>query len=117
VTAPPAYSAPRPRHAWQRGALRIAAAAWWLLIMLRLIRREVARAAKTAVCRNRRRRPLITGGWPSSRHPDQLHAGLSPREEVYLAGLDAEITAGLPMPLRVALTRQLPSVTSRRRPS
>jgi hypothetical protein len=59
----------------------------------------------------------IEGGWPTGRHPDQLSAGLSPRDEVYLAGLGAEITAGLPMPLRVVLTRQLTSLTSRRRPS
>ena len=94
--------------------LRIATAAWWSLIMLRLLRREVTRAAQTAVCRGRRRRPLIEGGWPASRHPDRLNSGLSPRDEVYLAGLDAEITAGLPMPLRVVLTRQLTSLTSRR---
>jgi hypothetical protein len=91
--------------------LRIAPAAWWSLIMLRLIRREIVHAARTAI---RRRRPLTEGGWPTSRHPDQLHAALSLRDEVYLAGLDAEITASLPMPLRVALTRQL---TSRWRPS
>ncbi len=95
--------------------LRIATAAWWSLIMLRLVRREVVRAAKTAVCGNRRRhRPLIEGGWPTSCHLDRLDAGLSPRDEVYLAGLDAEIPAGLPMPLRVVLTRQLTGLTSRR---
>ena len=59
----------------------------------------------------------IEGGWPTSRPPDQLHAGLAPRDGVYLAGLGAEITAGLPMPLPVVLTRQLTSLTSRRRPS
>jgi hypothetical protein len=114
MRAPPARPAPRLRPARQRGMLRIATAAWWSLIMLRLIRREVVRATKTAVCGNWRRRSLIECGWPTSRRPDQLNAGLSPRDEVYLAGLDAEITAGLPMPLRVVLTRQL---TSRRRPS
>ena len=59
----------------------------------------------------------IGGGWPASRHPDQLHAGLSPRDEACLAGLDAGVTAGLPMPPQVVLTRQLTSLTSRRRPS
>jgi len=101
VSARMACPAPRPQPAWQRGMLRIGTAVWWSLCMLQHARR----VARTAVWDRWRHRALTEGGWPTRRHPDRLGLGLAPRDEVWLAGLDAEITGGLPLSLRVALTR------------
>jgi hypothetical protein len=85
--------------------LRIGTAVWWSLCMLQHARHAV----ETAVWDRWRHRPLTEGGWPTRRHPDRLGPGLSGRDEVWLAGIDTEITGGLPLSLRVALTRSMAS--------
>ena len=94
--------APRPDSVLTRALLRIRTA-WW---HSRCLAQGYRRDTKTAVTRRLRRpRPLTIGGWPTSRHPDHLKAPvLGETSKRWLAEADAEVTAALPVGLRVALT-------------